>query len=126
MTFEMMARRVHERKFGDRVNNEKHIAQWIRTLETFAFPKIGKMSVEEIRQDDIEYILNPIWTEKAETTRRVLRMIQRRHSQTAGAAGPERCLRPKAQGEWTAAGGHSLVVTKSYKHPLGKYRYLNQ
>ncbi|KIN73564.1 tyrosine-type recombinase/integrase [Sulfitobacter guttiformis] len=75
MTFETMARRVHERKFGDRVNNGKHIAQWIRTLETYAFPKIGKMSVEEIRQDDIEYILNPIWTEKAETARRVLQRI---------------------------------------------------
>lgn len=71
ITFEMMARRVHERKFRDKLNNGKHIAQWIRTLETYAFAKIGKMSVQEIHQDDIEHILNPIWTAKPETTIRV-------------------------------------------------------
>ncbi|MFW2543963.1 phage integrase central domain-containing protein [Primorskyibacter sp. 2E107] len=36
-----MARRVHERKIKDRMNNGKHIAQWIQTLETYAFPTIG-------------------------------------------------------------------------------------
>jgi len=60
--FEMMARRVHERKFQDKTNNGKHIAQWIRTLETYAFPTIGKMSVQEIHQDDLEHLLNAIWT----------------------------------------------------------------
>ncbi|PRY79510.1 uncharacterized protein DUF4102 [Yoonia maritima] len=29
LTFEVMAKRVHQRKFGDRLNNGKHIAQWI-------------------------------------------------------------------------------------------------
>lgn len=71
-TFETMARRVHERKFRDKLNNGKHIAQWIRTLETYAFAKIGKMSVQEIHQDDIELILNPICITKPETARRVL------------------------------------------------------
>jgi len=75
ITFETMARRVHERKFRDKLNNGKHITQWIRTLETYAFPKIGKMSVQEIHQDDIELILNPIWTAKPETARRVLQRI---------------------------------------------------
>lgn len=75
ITFETMARRVHDRKFRDKVNNGKHIAQWIRTLETYAFPHMGKMSVQEIHQDDIEYILNPIWTTKPETARRVLQRI---------------------------------------------------
>lgn len=75
ITFEIMARRVHERKFRDKLNNGKHIAQWIRTLETYAFAKIGKMSVQEIHQDDIELILNPIWTTKPETARRVLQRI---------------------------------------------------
>ena len=75
MTFEVMARRVHERKFKDKMNDGKHIAQWIRTLETYAFPTIGKMSVQEIHQDDIEHLLNPIWTQKPETARRVLQRI---------------------------------------------------
>lgn len=72
LTFEVMAKRVHQRKFGDRLNNGKHIAQWIQTLETYAFPTIGKMSIQEIHQDDIEHLLNPIWTKKPETARRVL------------------------------------------------------
>lgn len=75
MTFETMAKRVHERKFQDRMNNGKHIAQWINTLATYAFPTIGKMSVDEIHQDDIEHLLNPIWTKKPETARRVLQRI---------------------------------------------------
>jgi integrase len=85
VTFEMMARRVHERKFKDRMNNGKHIAQWINTLETYAFPTIGKMSVQEIHQDDIEHLLNPIWTEKAETARRVLQRISTVFDHACGA-----------------------------------------
>ena len=75
VTFEVMARRVHHRKFQDNSSNGKHIAQWIRTLETYAFPKIGKLSVQEVHQEDIEEILNPIWTTKPETARRVLQRI---------------------------------------------------
>lgn len=75
MTFETMARRVHHRKFQDKTSNGKHIAQWINTLETYAFPKIGKMSVQEVRQDDIEHVLSPIWTKKPETARRVLQRV---------------------------------------------------
>ena len=74
-TFAEMARRVHERKFKDRHNNGKHIAQWIRTLETYAFPTIGHISVGDINQDEIERILDPIWTKKPETARRVLQRI---------------------------------------------------
>ena len=85
MTFEVMARRVHERKFKDRMNNGKHIAQWINTLETYAFPTIGKMSVQEIHQDDIEHLLNPIWTKKAETARRVLQRISTIFDHACGA-----------------------------------------
>ena len=85
MTFEAMARRVHERKFKDRMNNGKHIAQWMSTLETYAFPTIGKMSVQEIHQDDIEHLLNPIWTTKAETARRVLQRISTIFDHACGA-----------------------------------------
>ena len=84
-TFEAMARRVHHRKFRDKLNNGKHIAQWLRTLETYAFPIIGKMSVEEIHQDDIEHLLNPIWTEKPETARRVLQRVSTVFDHACGA-----------------------------------------
>lgn len=74
-TFEELARQVHERKFKDNANNGKHIAQWIRTLETYALPTLGNLAVSEIHQDDIETVLDPIWTSKPETARRVLQRI---------------------------------------------------
>ncbi|ETX28824.1 tyrosine-type recombinase/integrase [Roseivivax isoporae] len=74
-TFEELARQVHERKFKDNANNGKHIAQWLRTLETYAFPTLGNLAVSEIHQDDIETVLDPIWTSKPETARRVLQRI---------------------------------------------------
>ncbi|AYE85907.1 hypothetical protein B5M07_07170 [Sulfitobacter sp. D7] len=85
ITFSEMARRVHERKFKDRKNNGKHIAQWIRTLETYAFPTIGSVSVDDIHQDEIEHILDPIWTSKPETARRVLQRISTVFDHACGA-----------------------------------------
>jgi hypothetical protein len=74
-TFKELACLVHERKFKDNKNNGKHIAQWIRTLETYAFPTLANLTVSEIHQDDIEAVLDPIWTTKPETARRVLQRI---------------------------------------------------
>ncbi|SDW37832.1 tyrosine-type recombinase/integrase [Litoreibacter albidus] len=75
ITFKEIACLVHERKFKDRKNNGKHIAQWIRTLETYAFPILGDLAVSEINQDDIEAVIDPIWTTKAPTASRVLQRI---------------------------------------------------
>ncbi|QEW28272.1 tyrosine-type recombinase/integrase [Roseovarius indicus] len=75
-TFAELARTVHERKFKDHTNNGKHIAQWINTLETYAFPVIGNLSIEDVHQDDLEQVLDPIWTTKPETARRVLQRIK--------------------------------------------------
>lgn len=74
-TFAELAALVHTRKFKDNKNNGKHVAQWIRTLETYAFPSLGNLTVTEIHQDDIEAVVDPIWTEKPETARRVLQRI---------------------------------------------------
>lgn len=75
-TFAELSRVVHERKFKDNTNNGKHIAQWINTLETYAFPVIGDPSVEDVHQDDFEQVLDPIWTTKPETARRVLQRMK--------------------------------------------------
>lgn len=85
ITFSEMAHRVHNRKFRERKNNGKHIAQWIRTLETYAFPTIGHVSVDDIHQDEIEHILDPIWTAKPETARRVLQRISTVFDHACGA-----------------------------------------
>ena len=76
MTFAELARTVHERKFKDGRNNGKHVAQWINTLQKYAFPIIGDLSVEDVNQDDIEHVLDPIWTTRPETARRVLQRVK--------------------------------------------------
>jgi len=69
LTFEKAARKVHEElKPGWR--NEKHVAQWISTLETYVFPKIGSKSLDAVTPADCADALRPIWLEKAETASR--------------------------------------------------------
>lgn len=63
-----------EEHLKDRVKgyrNKKHQAQWYATLETYAYPVIGAMAVNDIDISHIKLILAPIWYEKYETARRV-------------------------------------------------------
>lgn len=55
--------------------NPKHASQWMNTLEAYAFPQIGDMSVDVIDSQDVLKVLSPIWTEKHETARRVMQRI---------------------------------------------------
>jgi integrase len=52
-------------------SNQKHAAQWLYTLEEFAFPVIGNKALDEIDTDDILTILEPIWSTKTETASRL-------------------------------------------------------
>ncbi len=51
--------------------NEKHAAQWITTLRTYAVPHIGTKRLDQIDTPDILKVLAPIWLTKPETARRV-------------------------------------------------------
>ncbi|MDS9467927.1 integrase arm-type DNA-binding domain-containing protein [Paracoccus sp. MBLB3053] len=55
--------------------NEKHGQQFISTLETYAFPRIGKMKVGDVSTADVLAVLAPIWNEKRETARRTKQRI---------------------------------------------------
>ena len=68
--FELAARKVYEDN-RPTWRNAKHAAQFITTLETYAFPVIGSMSVKEINSSHILRVLSPIWVTKAETAKRV-------------------------------------------------------
>ena len=74
MTFEEAARKVHE-NHAPSWRNAKHAAQFISTLETYAFPRIGRHKVTDITTADVLAVLQPIWLEKAETARRVKQRI---------------------------------------------------
>lgn len=55
--------------------NQKHNAQWISSLEQYAFPKIGDRSIADIDMPAVHGVLEPIWQDKHETARRVLQRL---------------------------------------------------
>jgi integrase len=69
LTFEKAARQVHE-ELKPGWKNGKHAAQWINTLETYVFPKIGTKKLDAVTPADCAEVLRPIWLEKAETASR--------------------------------------------------------
>lgn len=49
----------------------KHAKQWLSTLETYAFPVIGKLDVAAVAVTHLLEILQPIWSTKTETATRL-------------------------------------------------------
>lgn len=73
-TFREAAVEVHkEHKAAWR--NGKHQDQWLRTLETYAFPALGDRLVNDIEGPQIRDVLAVIWLSKPETARRVRQRI---------------------------------------------------
>lgn len=75
ITFEKAAReyiKTHRASW----KNEKHAQQWENTLDTYAFPKIGKVPCADVTKDQVLSILTPIWTEKHETATRLRGRIE--------------------------------------------------
>src|SRR5262249_10444523 len=66
--------------------NRKHVLQWKRTLEVYAFPFIGELPVATIDTHLVLQILQPIWTAKTETASRVRGRLERvlQYATTAG------------------------------------------
>ena len=56
--------------------NSKHIQQWRNTIDTYAAPKIGALSVKEVSLTDVLSILEPIWHSKTETASRLRGRIE--------------------------------------------------
>ena len=74
-TFADAARRVLEQKQGG-WRGRWHAQNWIRSLERYAFPRIGRRPVCEVNTADVLEILTPIWHAKAETARAVRQRIR--------------------------------------------------
>ncbi len=51
--------------------NRKHAAQWTSTLEKYAFPEIGDLSVASVDTGAVMRVLEPIWRTRTETATRV-------------------------------------------------------
>jgi len=52
-------------------SNEKHAKQWLATMENHVFPKIGAKPVGSIQSTDILAVLEPIWTSKPDTAKKI-------------------------------------------------------
>jgi integrase len=74
-TFATAARAVHG-EHGPTFRNAKHRAQWLSSLESYAFDLIGGRRVDTITAADVLAVLSPIWTAKPETARRVKQRIK--------------------------------------------------
>ena len=56
--------------------NPKHRQQWRNTLTTYAYPRLGGMSVADIAVGDVLRVLEPIWKVKPETATRLRGRIE--------------------------------------------------
>lgn len=56
--------------------NAKHVAQWRTTLESYAYPVLGAVQVEDIQLAHVTQVLRPIWTTKTETAQRLRGRIE--------------------------------------------------
>lgn len=61
---------------GDVWKNPKHRAQWGTTLETYAYPVMGKLLVRDVSQEHVLNVLEPIWKSKNETASRLRGRIE--------------------------------------------------
>ncbi|OYZ16878.1 MAG: hypothetical protein B7Y35_02910 [Sphingomonadales bacterium 28-64-96] len=74
-TFERAATLRHD-EIKATFRNEKHRAQWLATLKTYAVPTLGSLRIDEITRANVRDALLPIWLEKPETARRVRQRIE--------------------------------------------------
>lgn len=50
--------------------------RWFSPLELHVLPKLGRTPIEEIGQQDVRNVLQPIWHEKAETARKAINRLK--------------------------------------------------
>ncbi|WP_024329520.1 site-specific integrase [Thioalkalivibrio sp. ALR17-21] len=75
LTFAEAAHQCHAAK-QDEFRNLKHRKDWIRSLEHYAFPTMGKLPVSAIELGHVKAVLDPIWKEKTETASRIRQRIE--------------------------------------------------
>ena len=73
-TFRTAAKTYHA-EWKRRRRNAKHEAQWLSSLEAYAFPRFGDFRVDQIGNGHVRDALADIWLTKPETARRVRQRI---------------------------------------------------
>jgi integrase len=57
--------------------NQKHADQWSATLQTYAYPVLGDVSIQSVDVALVMKVLDPIWAAKTETASRLRGRIER-------------------------------------------------
>lgn len=73
-TFKEAAERVHRENLPT-WKNEKHAAQWLRTLVNYAFLDIGATPIDQVDGPAVHGALMKVWLTRPETARRVRQRI---------------------------------------------------
>ena len=74
-TFRVAAERYHSsRKLSWK--NEQHARSWLQVVQKHAYPVLEYLPVDRITQADVLNVLEPIWTTRPETARRVRQRIR--------------------------------------------------
>ena len=74
-TFRQAAERVIELR-RPTWSSHRHAKQWTESLTNHAYPVIGQKTVAEVTPADTLAVVEPIWTEKAETATRVKQRME--------------------------------------------------
>lgn len=61
---------------GPELSNPKHRAQWLSTLEAYAYPTFGKVIIGDVTMQMVLDALQPIWLTKNETASRVRQRME--------------------------------------------------
>lgn len=56
--------------------NDKHAAQWVSTLQAYAYPMLGEVPLQSIDTALVMKVIEPIWAEKPETASRLRGRIE--------------------------------------------------
>lgn len=75
LTFSDAVNEFLPKKLGE-LTNDKHKAQWVSTLTTYAMPVLGQVPIADIGVNDVLRCLQPIWIDKNETASRVRSRIE--------------------------------------------------
>ena len=73
-TFEEAAKKVHS-NLTPTWRSEAHAGRWLASLERYAFPHFGNHRIDTITSADILRALEPIWTGRHDTAKRVMQRL---------------------------------------------------
>lgn len=70
LTFDQAAKQCHQAKSHE-FRSARHSQNWINSLTMYASPVLGDLPVDQVELAHVVKVLEPIWTTKTETARRV-------------------------------------------------------